>query len=217
MTALSASILAADFSRLGADCREVLDAGADMIHFDVMDGRFVDNLSFGLPVLESLRRALPGAYMDVHLMISHPLAYAPRFAAAGADCVTFHAEAEDGIDDTIAAIHAAGCKAGLAVNPATPAEAVLPFLDRLELLLVMGVTPGYGGQAFQPSALNKLRLLRAECGRRGLTPWLSVDGGVKASDTGPACVRAGASLLVAGSAVFGAADRAQAVRLFKAL
>lgn len=217
MTKLSPSVLSADFARLGADCREVLDAGADMIHFDVMDGHFVNNLSFGLPVLGGLRKALPDAYFDVHLMITHPLTFVKKFAEAGASCISFHLEAESDIPATIASIRACGCDAGLVINPSTPAEAMFPYLDDLSLLLVMGVNPGHGGQAFQPSTLDKLRRLRAECDRRGLHPYLSVDGGVKAATTGPQCVEAGATLLVAGSAVFAAKDKAAAVRQFKAL
>jgi ribulose-phosphate 3-epimerase len=217
MTKLSPSVLSADFARLGADCREVLDAGADMIHFDVMDGHFVDNLSFGLPVLKGLRDALPDAYFDVHLMITNPLSYIKDFVDAGANCITFHIEASDSIRATSAAIRAYGCEAGLAINPNTPAETVFPYLDNLSLVLVMGVSPGHGGQAFNPVALEKLKKLRAECDRRGLNPYLSVDGGVKADTTGPQCVAAGANLLVAGSAVFCAKDKAEAVRKFKNL
>lgn len=215
MVELSPSVLSADFARLGEECKEVLDAGADMIHFDVMDGHFVNNISFGLPVLEGLRRALPDAYFDVHLMITHPLAYVKAFADAGASCISFHVEAADDIRAAITAISSYGCDAGLAINPDTPAEVMYPYLDSLSLLLVMGVMPGHGGQAFQPSALEKLRKLRSECERRGLTPHLSVDGGIKADTTGRQCVDAGATLLVAGSAVFGAADKAAAVRQLK--
>lgn len=215
MVKLSPSVLSADFARLGAECREVLEAGADMIHFDVMDGHFVNNISFGLPVLEGLRRALPDAYFDVHLMITHPLAYVKAFADAGASCITFHAEAAGDIRATIAAIRGCGCDTGLAVNPGTPAEVMYPYLDSLSLLLVMGVMPGHGGQSFQPSALDKLRKLRSECERRGLAPYLSVDGGLKADTTARQCAEAGATLLVAGSAVFGAGDKAEAVREFK--
>lgn len=217
MVKLSPSVLSADFSRLGADCREVLDAGADMIHFDVMDGHFVDNLSFGLPVLEGLHKALPDAFMDVHLMITNPLKYVKDFVDAGADCITFHVEASDSIRATSAAIRAYGCKVGLAINPNTPAECVFPYLDDASIVLVMGVTPGHGGQAFNPVALEKLRKLRAECERRGLNPYLSVDGGVKAATTAPQCVEAGATLLVAGSAVFCAEDMTAAVQSFKSL
>ena len=217
MTKISPSVLSADFANLGADCRAVLDAGADMIHFDVMDGHFVDNISFGLTVLEGLRKALPEAYFDVHLMISDPLAYASAFAAAGADCITFHVEADSDVAATIAAIRACGCGAGLSLRPATPAEALFPYLDGLSIVLVMGVEPGHGGQSFQPAALDKLRKFRAECARRGIHPDLSVDGGVKYATTAPQCVEAGATLLVAGSAVFCAGDMAGAVRQFKSL
>lgn len=217
MTKVSPSVLSADFAKLGADCKAVLDAGADMIHFDVMDGHFVDNISFGLPVLEGLRKALPDAYFDVHLMISNPLAYAGEFAAAGASCITFHVEAGSDIPATIAAIRSLGCGAGLSLNPGTPAEALFPYLDDLAIVLVMGVQPGHGGQPFQPPALEKLRRLRAECARRGIHPDLSVDGGVKYATTAPQCVEAGATVLVAGSAVFGAEDIAEAVRRFKSL
>lgn len=217
MVKLSPSVLSADFAHLGNNCCEVLDAGADMIHFDVMDGHFVDNLSFGLPVLQGLHKALPNAYMDVHLMITNPLKYVKEFVDAGANCITFHIECSDSIRATSAAIRAYGCAAGLAINPNTPAECVFPYLDDLSIVLVMGVTPGHGGQAFNPVALDKLRKLRAECNRRGLSPYLSVDGGVKAATTGPQCVEAGATLLVAGSAVFGAEDKVAAVQSFKNL
>lgn len=214
MTQLSASILAADFARLGDDCRRVLAAGADMLHFDVMDGHFVPNLSFGVPVLKSLRAALPDAFYDVHLMISHPLQYADAFAKAGADLITFHLESEDDPNAVIDAIHAAGCRAGLSIKPGTAADAALPFLSRLELVLVMSVEPGFGGQKFMPMALDKLAALREACDARGLSPFLEVDGGVDAV-TGPQCVSAGADLLVAGSFLFGAKDAAAAARALK--
>lgn len=217
MAKLSPSVLSADFSKLGADCREVLSAGADMIHFDVMDGHFVDNISIGIPVLQSLKAALPDAYMDVHLMITEPLRYVKAFADAGADCISFHVEAASDIRATVAAILALQKDAGLVVNPDTPAESVFPYLDDLALVLVMGVVPGHGGQTFRPEALDKIRRLRAECDRRGLSTDISVDGGVKLSTTAPQCIAAGATVLVAGSAIFGADDVAAMVKEFKLL
>ena len=205
MVLVCPSVLSADFTCLGEDCARVLNAGADMIHFDVMDGHFVDNLSFGLPVLETLHHALPQAVMDVHLMISHPLRFVHRFAAAGADYITVHVETTDDLSATLAAIHGCGCKRGMALNPDTPVEAVFPYLDQLELVLVMGVVPGHGGQPFDPRALDKLRALRAECARRGVSPILSVDGGVKPGTTAPQCTEAGA----------GAKDASAAVRQLK--
>lgn len=216
MTQLSPSILSADFAHLARDCQAVLDAGADMLHFDVMDGHFVPNISFGLPVLRSLHKALPNALLDVHLMISEPLRYTPEFAKAGADIITFHYECGQ-VAETIAAIKAAGCKAGVSIKPGTPADVLLPYLADLDLILVMSVEPGFGGQKFMPSALDKLRFLREACSEKGLAPYLEVDGGVDLKGTGKACVEAGANLLVAGSAVFAAPDPAAAVQAFHTL
>ena len=216
MTIVSPSILSADFTKLGADCRMVLDAGAQMLHYDVMDGHFVPNISFGVPVLKSLHKGMPTAFYDVHLMISHPLAYAEPFAKAGATLQNFHLECEDDIQQTIDAIKAQGCKVGLTIKPGTAPEALAPYLDQLDLVLVMSVEPGFGGQKFMPMALDKIRALREEIDRRGLSCLVEVDGGVDAV-TGPACVEAGADVLVAGSAVFGAADPAAAVAGLKAL
>lgn len=211
MTKIAASILSADFADLAADCQRLLNQGTDLLHFDVMDGHFVPNISFGAPVLECLHKALPEVFYDVHLMISNPVKYAPDFAKAGANLITFHLEAvPDAVPETIAAIRAAGCQVGISIKPGTPAEAVYPYLDDLDLVLVMSVEPGFGGQKFMPSALDKLRWLKAEREARGLSYLLEVDGGVDAA-TAPLCVEAGADVLVAGSAVFGAADPAAAV------
>ena len=216
MAIISPSILSADFCRLEEDCRLVLDAGAEMLHFDVMDGHFVPNISFGVPVLASLHRGMPSAFFDVHLMISHPLAYVDAFAKAGAELINFHLESEDDPGAVLDAIRAAGCKTGMTIKPGTPAEALSPWLDRLDLVLVMSVEPGFGGQKFQSSALRKLEALKAEREARGLPFLLEVDGGVNA-ETAPFCVEAGADVLVAGSAVFSAADPAAAVRALAAL
>ena len=167
MAIVSPSILSADFGKLGADCRMVLDAGAQMLHYDVMDGHFVPNISFGVPVLKSLHKNLPDAFYDVHLMISHPLQYAEAFIKAGATLYNFHLECEDDIQATIDAVRALGCKVGLTIKPGTEPQALAPYLDQLDLVLVMSVEPGFGGQKFMPSALDKLRWLKAEREARG--------------------------------------------------
>ena len=177
MTTISPSILSADFSHLGADCRMVLDAGAQMLHYDVMDGHFVPNISFGVPVLKSLHKALPDAFYDVHLMITHPQQYAEAFAKAGANLLNFHLECDDDIQETIDAIKAQGCKVGMTIKPGTPVEELGYYLDQLDLVLVMSVEPGFGGQKFMPSALDKLRWLKAEKDRRGLKFLLEVEIG----------------------------------------
>ena len=217
MTKVAASILSADFANLHKDCTRLLEAGADVMHFDVMDGHFVPNISYGAPVLTCLHAALPDVFYDVHLMISDPARYAADFAKAGADLITFHLEAvPDTVEEVIAAIRATGCQVGISIRPGTPVEAVFPYLGVVDLILVMSVEPGFGGQKFMPSALDKLRWLKAEKDRRGLKFLLEVDGGVDAA-TAPQCVAAGADVLVAGSAIFGAADPAAAVRAMAAL
>ncbi|WP_294496896.1 ribulose-phosphate 3-epimerase [uncultured Gemmiger sp.] len=216
MTKLSPSILAADFANLGAQCRTVLDAGADMLHFDVMDGHFVPNISFGVPVLASLHKALPGAFYDVHLMISDPVGYAAAFAKAGASCITFHVEAVNDPAAAIRAIRGCGVQVGISLKPATPVESIFPLLGLVDLVLVMSVEPGFGGQTFQPGAVDRIAAIRAACRQQGVHPHLSVDGGINA-DTGARCAAAGADVLVAGSMVFSAADPAAAVAGLRAL
>ena len=154
MAIVSPSILSADFGKLGADCRMVLDAGAQMLHYDVMDGHFVPNISFGVPVLKSLHKNLPDAFYDVHLMISHPLQYAEAFIKAGATLYNFHLECEDDIQATIDAVRALGCKVGLTIKPGTAPQALAPYLDQLDLVLVMSVEPGFGGQKFMRHAAH---------------------------------------------------------------
>ena len=208
MIKIAPSILSADFSRLGNEIADIRSGGADYIHFDVMDGEFVPNISIGIPVLKSLRK-ITDMFIDVHLMITTPLRFAKAFCDAGADLVVFHVEADSyqNISDAIDVVKAQGKKVGLAVKPRTPAAVLYPFIERLDLVLVMTVEPGFGGQSFMPDQLPKIKELRHEIERRGLDCELEVDGGVDLV-TAKLCKAAGANVLVAGSAVFGKADRA---------
>jgi ribulose-phosphate 3-epimerase len=211
---ISASILNADFARLGDEVARATAGGVDSIHLDVMDGHFVDNISFGAPVLAALRphSDLP---FHAHLMIDEPLRYAAGFARAGSEVIAFHVEAADPPDAVITAIHDAGRQAGLALNPETPGESVHPFLDRIELLLVMTVHPGFGGQAFLADVLPKLEALAGEAAARGLDLPIAVDGGVNASTIGSA-YGAGGEILVVGSALYEQeGDLAPAVAAFR--
>ncbi|MCA9239004.1 MAG: ribulose-phosphate 3-epimerase [Planctomycetales bacterium] len=198
------SLLACDFTQVEREIRSVEEAGARVLHLDVMDGHFVPNLSFGLPVIESIRRVtdLP---LDVHLMIDNPREYVTRYRDAGADVITVHAEVLPDPREVLATIRSAGALAGLTLNPPTPLEAVLPYVEHCDLILVMSVMPGFGGQELDPVAFDKLRRLKAEPKCRAL---LEIDGGVN-EQTIAACTAAGADLLVAGTAVFGAQDRTQ--------
>lgn len=207
MAKLSPSILAADFANLERDIRDIAANGADWVHVDVMDGLFVPNISIGLPVVEAIRpvSVLP---LDVHLMIDQPGRYVERFVKAGADWLTIHVEADQpqNILDTLDQIRALGCKAAISLKPRTPAEAAIPYLEKCDMILVMTVEPGFGGQKFMADQMDKIRTLRKMLDTVNPGCYIEVDGGVD-GETGKLCKQAGADVLVAGSAYFKAADR----------
>ena len=211
---IAPSILAADFTRLGEEVRAVEQAGADLIHVDVMDGRFVPNLSMGPLVVEAIR-PLTRLELDVHLMIVEPWTLLEAFAVAGANSITVHVEACPDLSATIARIHALGCRAGVAINPPTPVDALAGKLGLVERVLVMSVHPGFGGQSFMPEVLDKVRRVVEWRTRDGLDFDVEIDGGIKHS-TAPAAVAAGCQVLVAGTAIFGQPDYADAVANLRA-
>jgi ribulose-phosphate 3-epimerase len=202
---IAPSILSANFARLGEEVDAVLDAGAQWVHFDVMDNHYVPNLTIGPLVCEALRKHGVSAPIDVHLMVKPVDRIVPDFAKAGASHISFHPEASEHIDRTIQLIHASGCTAGLVFNPATPLNYLDYVLDKIDLVLLMSVNPGFGGQSLIPSALDKLRQVRERIDRSGRAIRLQIDGGVKADNIGD-IARAGADTFVAGSAIFGHAN-----------
>ena len=211
---IAPSILSANFARLGEEVDAVIAAGAEWVHFDVMDNHYVPNLTIGPLVCEALRKHGVSAPIDVHLMVKPVDRIIPDFAKAGASLISFHPEASEHVHRTIQLIHASGCKAGLVFNPATPLDYLDHVLDELDLVLIMSVNPGFGGQQFIPSALDKLRRVRGMIDRSGRDIRLEVDGGVKADNIGE-IARAGADTFVAGSAIFGQADYAAVIAAMK--
>lgn len=214
MIKIAPSILSANFAAMGDAVLHLKEQGADWIHFDVMDGNFVPNITFGPDMCKALR-PLTDLPIDVHLMVEHPSDWIEPFRKAGADILTIHAESsERHLHRALQAIHAAGMQAGVVLNPATPISACMHLLPECDLVLLMSVNPGFGGQSFIPETINKIRQLRAEIGMRNLNTLIEVDGGVNPI-TAKQCIEAGADVLVAGSAVFKAPDPTEMIRLLR--
>lgn len=215
MMKISPSILSCDYGKIAEELKDMEACGADYMHIDVMDGHFVPNITLGAPVVKCIKKATDVPF-DVHLMISDPLKYIDDFASAGADIITFHTECDSPIGDTIDKILSHGIKASLTVKPATPVEEILPYLDKLSMVLIMTVEPGFGGQSFMADMMPKVSLLREEINRRGLDCEIEVDGGIN-EKTIAIAAKAGADVFVSGNAIFSSPDRKAAIEKFKAI
>ncbi len=212
---IAPSLLSCDFSKMGEEIKRIDKSGADWMHLDVMDGHFVPNITFGAPVIKAVR-GFSDKPFDVHLMISEPLKYIDDFSDAGADIITFHIESSSDPEQTIEKIRSRGVKPGLVIKPNTPAKAVFPYLDKIDLVLVMTVEPGFGGQSFMENMLPKVEEIKDECRRLGIDMPVEVDGGIGEGTIAKAAA-AGVDICVAGTAVFKADDAAKAIQSLKAL
>ena len=215
MNILSPSLLSIDFNHIERNAKVLDEAGVKWFHLDVMDGTFVRNISFGPPVIKCIRK-ITKSYFDVHLMINEPIRYIDAFADAGADMLTVHYEACKDLQETIDAVKAAGMKVGIAVNPETPVHWLEYYINQVDMVLIMSVNPGFGGQKFIPTTVSRVAAIKAECNRRGVSPHIEVDGGIN-TETASLCAQAGASVLVMGSAFFKAQDRAALAKQVRAL
>lgn len=213
MIKISPSILSCDYGKMADELKNMEDCGAELMHIDVMDGHFVPNITLGAPVCKCIKKYTSVPF-DVHLMISEPLKYVEDFCKAGADIICFHTESESNIDETIEKILSLGVKPALAIKPKTPAEAVFPYLEKVSMILVMTVEPGFGGQSFMEDMMPKVRAVRDEIKKRNLDVDIEVDGGIN-KDTISVAAAAGANVFVSGSALFGATDRKQTMNDFK--